>query len=473
MSNIGRINVHDYEVSYGLSGEHNTIKSILKVIIRDELRSINIENIDLYNLKGREHNVEAGRAGRRLVIYTNGTTLGCAPRVSYDNGAIINGKRTEYRTFLGTTGNEDTVIITSTEGIPLAEYSATKEELNILFDVMYANTSNTQEVFIYIMREFERLVWHPKTLENSWIFSSDKTALTKRFSERMRRQREQAIANDKESLETAEARINEFKLKIKQNFDKAIRLRRSIATESNNLNGVSTSLIRDLDLIVGTPNVIDLQIIDGIFHIWTDDIYCYDENGKRYYIGKCKFTINLENTDVRFFNLNNCRRSYWTEDDPHPHVSGENGQACLGSVASTIAELCANSEFYALVLICIDFLENANISDPAGANVINWDEVDTEGNIIVNASEVNAHTELCEHCELHFREGDMHGEAYISINGEGMLINPITICDECRDEHYYYSDHFEAVIGNNIDDRDYMDEEDEEIEEEEEQDDEL
>jgi len=254
--------------------------------------------------------------------------------------------------------------------------------------VMYANTPDTQEVFIYIMREFERLVWHPKTLENSWIFSSDKTALTKRFSERMRRQRERTITQDRDNLETAEARINEFKLKIKQNFDKAIRLRRSIVTESNNLNSVSTSLIRDLDLIVGTPNVIDLQIIDDIFHIWTDDIYCYDENGKRYYIGKCRFTINLENTDVRFFNLNNCRRSYWTDNDPHPHVNGENGQACLGSVATTIAELCANSEIYALVLICIDFLENVNISDPAGEKVVNWDEVDAEGNIIVNASEI-------------------------------------------------------------------------------------
>jgi len=218
--------------------------------------------------------------------------------------------------------------------------------------------------------------------------------------------------------------------------------------------------------------VIDLQIIDDIFHIWTDDIYCYDENGKRYYIGKCRFTINLENTDVRFFNLNNCRRSYWTDNDPHPHVNGENGQACLGSVATTIAELCANSEIYALVLICIDFLENANISDPAGEKVVNWDEVDAEGNIIVNASEIDAHTELCEHCENHFREEDMHGDAYITINGNGIPINPITICGDCRDEHYYYSDHFEAVIDNNIDDSDYM-EEDEEIEEEEEQDDEL
>src|SRR5690606_9940189 len=123
--------------------------------------------------------------------------------------------------------------------------------------------------------------------------------------------------------------------------------------------------------------------------------------------GSMKIVMNMSNTDVRFYNLDNPRHGYWTNEDPHPHVSGGNNTACLGNVASTIAELCSRNEVYALALMCIDFLENANTTDPAGAKVVNWDEVDEEGNIIRSGEEDDEENEFCDCCQSHHREEDM------------------------------------------------------------------
>ena len=72
------------------------------------------------------------------------------------------------------------------------------------------------------------------------------------------------------------------------------------------------------------------------------------KNNERYLMGCYKIAINLNNAIVIFFNTNEhfCRKSYWTNYDPHPHVNGNSGEACLGNISATIADLVGQKEFF-------------------------------------------------------------------------------------------------------------------------------
>lgn len=466
MPNIGEIIVNEYRNSFGGSQTaHRQTEATIKRIITEELHSITMSKIDAYNI-GREAHTFNGTRANRLLIFFDGTFEGSPEKDDLESPAVINGVQTTHKKFLSPTGVENNVVITSEEGLELAEYSPRREVLNILFNLFGEYTEVEQDLFRYIMKKFEELVWYPKTLENSWIHSQNKEQLTARFTDRMKRQRAEDLERDRRSLRNNEQTVEDFRRELKRSYDNIYRLRRHIETEESNLNNVSSQLIKDLDLIVEHPKVKDLHIIDGVFHVYTEDIYCYASDNKRYYIGKCKFTMKLENTEVRFYNLNNARQGYWTSQDPHPHVDGNNGNACLGSVASTIAELCSRNEAYALALTCIDFLENANLGDVAGRRVTNWDEVDEDNNIIRRAGDEEIHQ--CEHCENHHPEGDMYGNAYMEVDGDGDLCDMEYICNECRDNEFYYSEIFQETLHESIDDSEYddSDEEDDDVEDE-------
>lgn len=465
MAQIGSIEVIQYRKPLGGSASaHRDFSNLITSTLNHELHSINIRKIDTYNLDHEQHNFGAGTRDR-LVIYGNATYANVSVNTELETGAVINELGTTHTKFLGTTGIEGNVLINSKEGMTLAEYSPQNNELNILFDVFNEYTPVNCTIFTYIIQEFERLVWYPKTLENSWIHTSNKDALTERFTQRLKQQATQNLENDKYRLRENEERIEERKRQIKQDWTNVLRLRRSIETETATLDNVGSKFINELDLISKHPKITDLHIIEGIFHIWTTDIYCYADTGKRYYIGKCKFTINMENTDVKFFNLNNTRQGFWTRNDPHPHVDGAGGHACLGSVASTIAELCAMNEAYALAMMCIDFLENANTSDPAGARIRSWDEVDEEGNIVSTQADENTWT--CDYCDDQFSEDHEGTHVYASYNGgndgNGTWGAEQYVCQDCRDEYYTYQEEIDEVVadGNcNITDDEEEDEDD-------------
>lgn len=463
---IRNIIVHKYRKPMGGSDRtHHLFEMRITEIMHRQLASLNISQVDVYNLDHEAHRFEAGNRDR-LVIFANATYRGAPDERTFDEPVVINGMQTPHKNFLSTTGIEGNVVIYSQEGLELAEYSPRHNELNILFDVFGEYSTLACDIFSYIMRQFEEKVWFKKTLENSWKHTEDKEKLINCFVQQIKNQKSEAIESDKYRLRENERKIENYKEQMKHAWDAVLRLRRAIETETNNLDKASEQLVKDLDLIAELPKVKDLHIIDGIFHVWTEDIYAYSSEDKRYYIGECKFTVNMENTDVRFYNLNNPRHGYWTEKDPHPHVNGDNGTACLGSVASTIAELCAMNEIYALVLTCIDFLENANTSDPAGERVTSWDEVDEEGNVIREGGYDDENSWTCDRCEERYHEDDDGYTVYESYEGDadgnGQWGGEIYVCEGCCDEHYSYHD----SIGEYVEDGNCVIEEEDEEEDE-------
>lgn len=432
---IREIIVHNHRVAYGQnSDEHRKWTSKIEEIIGETIGSIaDVNKIEVFNLGGQYHRHNAGHE-QRSIIFANANREG-ASREASTKQFITN--EIAYETVVFEPQGEG-LVITSTDGVPLAEYFSDYNELNILFDVFKEYNPGNTLIFKYIMNQWAETYWKRIELENSWLHTSNKNDLTKRFEERLKRSLESTIEENKRQAQSYERNIDDMKRKIKQYYDNMIRLRNQVEMEESNLTDVNAKLIKDLDLIVAHPKVDDLHIKNGKFIVFIPEVYCYDDHNRRFYIGNFRVEIKMENADVKFFG-DNPKRSYWTSNDPHPHVNGRDGSACLGNVSSTIAELCSRNEIYALVLTCIDFLESANTSDPAGRNVTNWQRVDEEGKPISEPrEEISGDTWTCDHCEEEQSENEEINYAYGYINDDGEPREERRICTACLEEDYHY-----------------------------------
>lgn len=127
-----------------------------------------------------------------------------------------------------------------------------------------------------------------------------------------------------------------------------------------------------------------------------DEKYCVYDNLKyknrkkmesdkeyKFYLGKFDIEINLNNMNVKFFNLNNKRRSYWNKNCNAPHVD-EDGIACLGDLSELMGYAISNNDLYLLIDLCIQYLQSVNLSDLAGKYVISWDLYIEDGDSLIN-----------------------------------------------------------------------------------------
>lgn len=197
--------------------------------------------------------------------------------------------------------------------------------------------------------------------------------------------------------------------------------------------------IKEIDMIAEHPRVERVHIEDGYLVVFTEDIYTYDSLDRKYYLGKMKIKMSLNRADVRFYNTNNAREAYWSENDPHPHVNGASGEPCLGNMESPIAELSSQGEIYALFTVCMNFLESANLDDIAGKSIKAWDIVGEEGEIIQKES---YNEQVCDDCE---EQVDELLQVHYS-HDRGQLDEGGRVCQYCADENYYYSENVDALL---------------------------
>lgn len=458
MTGIREVRVSDYRTGYGKNErQHQQWVSIAQYGVRKHSPSLVVKHVDFYNLEGHVNNHYAGRQGERLVFYNNTyREESSSEKVLLEDGCTIND--VEHRNithfFNGHEGEEITQI-KSTEGLVLAEYDKKHNEVSILFDLMGGEPNeDNRDLLYYIFKELERLVWLPLTFEHSWVHTTDKRALVKDFEESIVAQISRQMQEDRLRMKDIEISIREARQNLKRWHDQSIRLRRQIEVNESASEDATGKFIKDIDLIADHNMVKDVHFRDGVFKIYTEPIYAYASGSNtRHYIGNMRIDITLEYADVRFFNLDNPRRGYWTEGDPHPHVNGDNGEACLGNVSATIAELSSQSEIYALTLVAIDFLQNANTNDPAGAMVARWDVVDEDGNIIQEGSDP-VRDVCCEYCEEHYDEEDMYGTAYLNHDEDGPH-DERYICSNCYENNFYYSEVYDGAIHDSLNDNDY------------------
>lgn len=383
---------------------------------------------------------------------------------------LMDDAKNEYRE---TTQNTLSIFVqarpTNTEGYVQLKYSGEvvigyyHPETMELYLLQQFNTLNSNELAERIAFQFSLFMEEaikPFNERNSWINKKANPALRQRITNYLSSTNNTLIRDLKEKMNNAERRVADYTRNLKEEMDKRNRFARDLLkAEQTEVTGLD-EFIKGLDTIAEHPKVNKLDVENEKVIIGISDVHMFarvERQEKRFYLGDMEVHINVANTEVKFYNASgNTRRSYWTEADPHPHVNGGNGNACLGNVGTTIAELCSSMEIYALFLVCLDFLENANTEDPAGRNVVNWDECDEDGNILAPAGtydepdeDEDDDTRYCPNCDEHENADDFR-EVLVEFDTEtGAHLRHEDWCDHCSTEEA--TSH--GASGERVDDR--------------------
>lgn len=450
-----RVNIHSYRKGFGDSdSQHDRWKTHIKNVLFSYLLDSQLDAIDVFNMEGEAHNIRAGVPGRELKIYFN-AVFGVEPGSATLNrvGVVVTPQTTMDIDGVLLPIIDDAILITDTAGTPIAEYSSKREELNILFDLGNNPPSDdTKDIFRYIISKLQEGVFSKVQDRLSWINTDNKEQLISQFKERIIGTEDRRIREMEQGIDSYSRDIREYQRRLAEVHRNLITRMEQVKSAKERRGNVTSKLVDDMDLVASLDKVKDLKVQDNIIKVSTKTLYMYDNaEENRYKLGEIEMHINMDESDVRFYNHNNSRRSYWSGNDPHPHIDGHSGEACLGNVAPTIAELSAQNEIYALVLTAIDFLENANTEDPAGENVRNWDMVDENGKVI---SEGNPNgVESCSHCGDDMDDGEGY-TVYNNIDGDDVM-DEATVCEDCRSEEYYYSEIYDEALHESVDDQQF------------------
>jgi len=364
---IRNIIINSHKVFLGGSKEiHETLKPKLSKIIKNTLVDANLNDVFVYNMEHDKHNHDVG-SDKELYIFINAA-------LKSSGEETVDMFVDEETLFLPPRCNEEDIQIIY-NGFIVAEYNITKNQLNILFN-LFPNNEKIDErlaIFEFIIKEINN---HFVNIQNekSWFKTNNKAKLLNEVEKNVKQFKSTQVNDIKVRLENAENEIEDFKAKLKRAIDKVNSCMKMLNSSDEEIAKQITKFINDLDILVNFSKITDLQIEDSKVIIYTVPLTCYASNSKKYNVGSFKIEIDLSNAKIRFFG-DTPKESYWSANDPHPHIDGRNGKACLGNIESTVAEFCSSLEIYPLCLLLIDYLESANVEDSAGRNVTRWEEV--------------------------------------------------------------------------------------------------
>jgi hypothetical protein len=422
--------------------DHDSLSTFLEQTINEQLSSyLPANKVDIFSLIVPWHCYEAGIKNNRLVILLNATNYKASRnRIDVDN-AIVFGQYSPVDTFLPTSG--EGIVLTSPEGIDVAEWNPETWELNILFDI-FSNIDYKHSdciIFTNIMKLFKEIVLIPMSHENSWKYSTNKDKLTDTFLSMLKDNYQQKLSEDRENIRIMQREITRLQAQIKNLYD-TIRIKmNNISGNDQYIDKILSTLSNDLNIIVADEKVTDVIIDNESIIIKTIPLRIYADNGNTYQAGEFNIRINMFSSLVTFTS-NKGYRSYWTYNDPHPHISGNDGIACLGNIESTVAELCSQMQLYPLFIMLIDYLETANTSDSAGKFVINWPLIDDNGNVIHRDSQITDFDNIveCDECGLDFDDDSLYfayNSAYLCDDG-WEYDDEVRVCPNCLDRYYRY-----------------------------------
>ena len=180
--------------------------------------------------------------------------------------------------------------------------------------------------------------------------------------------------------------------------------------------------------------------------VLTDYIDIYDEEDYRFKGNKYELTFDFNKMTCYIVGLDNeyNRKSYWTTTDPHPHVNGDTGEACWGSAGSMLTDNMNNYEVYASFIVVLNFLQQVNTGDAAGAYIRNWDCIDENGRVIENPHEGDYAT--CCICEYETDREEMYycedcQEYMCDDHSYYIEYGCKNVCESCFDDNYTTCEH--------------------------------
>lgn len=435
-----------YQKPFIQSGDKdNYVRQHLNNWLTSQMSDLGYDNIYIYNMELCNDRIINHNPNKDLFILFN-ASMNENPEdiLVFDTSQQLFGYNNNYNIFYPLYDYHNFFIENS--GRTLAEYDKDNNTLYILFDIFGSTAIYDKSVAICkdILSNFLNHIQDFAFLRFSWLNADNKDSIRDNFVNMLTSQRIAKMENNKRSIEEAEQRIRQYSNDIKTYYDKVLRLRKEVNLNDESIKDSFTAISKELDILAAHPKIKDICLKDNYFIIVTHPLTIHASNGRKYYGGEFTIKMNMGNTEVHFSSTEK-HHSYWTSFDPHPHVNGRDGMACLGNISTTIAELCSQEQLYALAMICIDFCESANVDDPAGANVKNWPLLDDAGNIVPE-DERNDRYFQCACCENRVEDDNEIFKMAIDTWREGYRLHyndPDRVCRNCFDNYAKWSDDYD------------------------------
>lgn len=257
------------------------------------------------------------------------------------------------------------------------------------------------------------------------------------------------IKEAEDKIKCAENNIKNAEMFMNDNY---VRLRK-FRTE---LEVLKKQLETKFDFTSEIKNILSHDTVKGMniegkkVKVFTDRIDIEDDKGNKFRGNEYEITFDYEHFNVRFKGTKGYR-GYWTDNDPHPHINGEHGTACLGDAGSMLAVTLNEFELYASYIIALNFLQSVNTEDPAGKKIKYWDCIDENDNVIENPYKRKG---VCSCCGQELDELD-EDDIYICDDcGQQMCYECKTwieggnkvVCNDCLEDYVYCegcSDYFD------------------------------
>lgn len=339
----------------------------------------------------------------------------------------------------------------------LAYYDKENHTLYMPYSIEDLSEELIRKLYTLVLSEFFNVFDEAKEDEFNWTRNTKQ--LKKNITRKLSAEDTEKISTVERELEHRSNLIRNYKQELERFYKERIHYMRELENLQNPSRNNFSSFFESIDMISNHKNVSKVRILDnGQIEVTVDDIRMYAEikgEEKCFYLGSVKIVMSYMNSSVRFLENGNGRKGFWSRrsDDPtvldaHPHVNGRDGigEPCLGSVEQTILELSTQREMYALFLTCLDFLENANTEDTAGAHVVAWDMIDEDGTIIKEGRPVGR-DKVCDCCMDYYSTDDMEFfDVATSYVGNGEVDTFRTWCDDCTYDKATFNDHAECYV---------------------------
>lgn len=296
----------------------------------------------------------------------------------------------------------------------------------------------------HLMERFELVERKEKTMEDRV------KELSKAFNEIALKDNKKALErakNEEQSYLRDIKRYREYMTVAWNSYKNAMSRVKVLSSESEGRDYTS-----DMEAILSHKYVVSAvaRPTGKVVEIKTDYIDIYDEKGNKFKGNKYLLSFDFDDMTCYINGLDEDynRKSYWTDKDPHPHVNGENGEACWGSAGSMLVDNMNNYEIYASFIVVLNFLQQVNTDDAAGAYIRNWDCIDEGGNGLENP--YDREYKVCHICDEELDEDNVFycescenytcGDHVYWIDNVNMYVcetcyeNDYNCCDNCGDK---------------------------------------
>lgn len=333
-----------------------------------------IKMVNVYNFEGHRERFSSG-SDQRLNIY-----MGVTPEKEVD----LSVKKITFADFnvevqiYGSEAQDGFIdIVDDTGEVVIAKYDTRDNDLYILFNPFYNARRHPLPftVMQLIVKQMFRKLETPNKYRNSWNKTGDRKKLIETLERIEQKNSNEEIEKKTASLDRIYADIKRNREELRRNIQFANRFEKELEILIERNKKTDNKLVDQVMQIARLDKVDDIELYDHYFVVKVLNIHAETEEGNKHYIGDFEIVINYGDSDIAIINTNNQRRGFWSNNDNHPHVA-HSGEACFGNLEETVAELCAQQEFYALVVSLIDFLETVNEDDSAGKYITSWDVVE-------------------------------------------------------------------------------------------------